>query len=370
MNKKNAREFLPLTLLFLAATQLPAQKEPTNRLTESADAIVIAEVQSLQQQGNADYVVLTVVRTVKGDLAPGSTVGFTWSSPFPSSISQDRDYGLWFLRRASDGQQQVVPVMTGRVPLSFAYFPMSRKSSVPKATGDREHASADDQVAMELANALKFYAEPSAIDRLAPGLLGLSDTAATRALYEAFRTSADQELKFIGLAGLVKTGDASALREIAENKDSVPKLHIRGLVGTAVAGWRSTDPVAIQYLGRIASSSDGPLQHAGAEALEYIHSRDAVPFLVQLLGSENKPIRELAIRGLSCFVNNLPPTTASNIPNGGWSVPQGPSPYRTPETDKYSLSTRSLGQADDSDYVQFWKSWWESHRVEVSSKPQ
>ncbi len=48
-------------------------------------------------------------------------------------------------------------------------------------------------------------------------------------------------------------------------------------------------------------------------------------------------------------------------------VAQGPTPYRTNETDKHSLSKRDLAGASDSEYVQFWKDWWTAMKLRVTS---
>lgn len=91
-----------------------------------------------------------------------------------------------------------------------------------------------------------------------------------------------------------------------------------------------------------------------------LHTREALPFLAQLLDSKDAKVRESAIQGLSRFVDNLPIPTTQTVANGKALVPQGPTPYRTLETDKYSLSRRWLSQSSlsETDYLQFWKSWW------------
>jgi len=92
----------------------------------------------------------------------------------------------------------------------------------------------------------------------------------------------------------------------------------------------------------------------------YIHTRETLPFLAKLLDSSDATTREFAMRGLSRFVGNLPVATQQNIFSGKASLQQGPAPYRTPDTDRYSLATRSLAQAPEGEaaFLQFWKSWW------------
>jgi hypothetical protein len=64
-------------------------------------------------------------------------------------------------------------------------------------------------------------------------------------------------------------------------------------------------------------------------------------------------------------VENLPIQRNEDVLNGKNLIVQGPTTYRTPETDKYSLSKRNLAGADDAEYIQFWKSWWASTKNQV-----
>ena len=76
------------------------------------------------------------------------------------------------------------------------------------------------------------------------------------------------------------------------------------------------------------------------------------------------------MKGLSRFVDNLPIATQYNTLNGKALVPQGAQPFRTIETDKYSLSTRYLGEGDQTLYLQFWRSWWAKMKGELAPLSQ
>jgi len=73
--------------------------------------------------------------------------------------------------------------------------------------------------------------------------------------------------------------------------------------------------------------------------------------------------------GLSRFVDNLPVSTVYNTINGRARIPQGPQPYRTPETDRHSLGTRRLVRANEAEDLQFWRSWWATMRERVMAAP-
>jgi len=222
-------------------------------------------------------------------------------------------------------------------------------------------------MAAELVAALEHYTDPSQLYLVALHLSGITTSALLPQFYQSLRGSPDPELRFIGLEGLLGTSnEASALAEIASSLGVLPTLRTRSLLQVEISGTRNSDPAIVASLGAIASSPDETWQRCAAKGLENIHSLKALPFLAQLLSSPDRAAREAAMSGLSRFVDNLPIQTVSNIINGGSLISQGPTPYRTAQTDKYSLSRRLLGSADETEYVQFWKSWWASMKSQLA----
>src|SRR5258708_37422556 len=156
---------------------------------------------------------------------------------------------------------------------------------------------------------------------------------------------------------------------MANSVDLLPTLRASGILVPSICGRSNSDPKAVQYLGRISKSFDMAVQRCAAMALMYIHSRASLPYLADLLVSTDPLTRQYAMGGLSRFVDNLPIPSAINTTNGEALVPQGPQPYRTKETDKYSLSTGWLGRADEAEHLRYWKSWWGSMRSQLISPP-
>lgn len=341
---------------------LRAQKGPTDLLADQSDAIVVARVQSGQQTGPAASMVLSISRLVKGDLSPGAVISVSAtvaSARTSATRTLTQMYGLWFLTRRN-GQWISLPVIQGGASLETAgYIPLLATTSPAAVSSLSPPVSSYDQIALELAAALQAYTDPSQIYPLALHLSGISASTTLPSLYSALRLSPDPETKFVGLAGLLGTGDqVSALAEIAANVDAAPRLHTRSLIAIQISGTRNPDPSVIQSLNKIASSTDPSMQRAAAMGLENIHSQAALPSLAQLLDSNDPVAREAAMSGLSRFVDSLPIQTTQNTLNGRGLLAQGPTPYRTPETDKYSLSRRPLSSANEAEYLQFWKSWW------------
>ena len=357
MNRPLVKTSLIFVIIAGGIRCLLAEKRTTDRLADQADAVVVADVQSGRQSGYAVAFVLSIIRTIKGDLLPGATVNVSWGCALRANKDLQGNYGLWFLRKAGVSQWTLLAVLQGQIPFEFAYFHVPRVSTPPSVNTTRS-ASVNDLMAAELVGALEVYTDPSLRHPLAIELVGIGESAVAPDLYRALRLNSDPELKFVGLAGLLSANDMSALAQIANNVNLITNLNARGFVSDAISGRRDADPSAVQYLGKIALSPDSGLQWSAAQALKYIHTRDTLPFLARLLDSNNARIREAGMIGLSRFVDNLPIATPENTHNGKDLIPQGPAPYRTAETDKYSLSRRWLGSANEIEYLQFWKFWW------------
>ena len=129
-----------------------------------------------------------------------------------------------------------------------------------------------------------------------------------------------------------------------------------------------SDAASIGYLGVISTSRDVGLQRAAATDLALIHTPATLKYLGDLLYSTDPLTQEWAMRGLSRFVNGLPITTPQGTLNGSDLAAAGPTPYRTNETDRYSLATRWLATCAEpaSAFIQHWQSWWASMKSKLA----
>ena len=107
------------------------------------------------------------------------------------------------------------------------------------------------------------------------------------------------------MAGLVQKNNVPALAEVANNLEVARGLFSIGLLSRAICARRDTDPAAVQNLGKIATGPNPDLRGCAAQALKDIHTRDTLPYLTQLLDSDDKEVRAAAMGGLSRFVDNV-----------------------------------------------------------------
>lgn len=356
MRNPNRAPFVAVALSILFA---PSPSMAATGVADQAAAIVVGEVASGRQTGNVAVFTLSVIRTLKGDVSPGTSITVSAALQRPGNRDLAGGYGMWLLRKAGS-QWVLLPVQSSF--FDTAYYPLSKRASPAMIPTNSRASAPDDQITLELAAALQSdSSNPLQFHLLASGLLSAADSPLTQEVFQFLRSGSDPELKFIGLArSLRNKADTSALAEVANSVDLTHRLKATFYLIPGVLGRLDSDPTAIGYLGRIATSSHLELQRAAATALMHVHTRDTLPFLANLLDSSDPTTREFAMRGLSSFVESLPIATQTNILTGRASLQQGPAPYRTPETDRYSLATRSLAQAPEGEaaFLQFWKTWW------------
>jgi len=308
-------------------------------------------VGEVQQAGNV--VVLSIVRTIKGELSPGASVRMSTSTSGCEGRAIVGQYGLWFLSKAGN-EWAPLPVENGNVH-SPCWIGLSKKAipdtmhtlATPSTHGDH---IAKEIVASLLADGSRFH--PQIVGE---HLRGIQDSTVLPELYSNLRGSADPDLRFLGLLGLLSGPQAgSALAEIADNLDLA--LKSRAGVCAAIWGIRNPNPTVVRSLGKIAANTQ--MQGCAAAALNWIHTLDTLPFLALLLDSSDLQTRTWAVWGFSKFVNNIPIVPPNpNIPGTGIG-PQGPTPYRTRDTDKHSPGAHPATTVDDGGDVQFWKAWW------------
>jgi hypothetical protein len=354
---------LGLATIAISMVTVAAGQPKSYALADQADAIVVGEIQSGQQNGRNISLSLSVDRSLKGDAPPGGVLNISGSA----SSARNRDlkgaYGMFFLQKNGNSPWKLLPTAKGSLPFELNYFALPKNPAVTISIAATPSTVAD-QIAIELANGLQGYTSQLQLYQLAASLDAMPDSAVTATIAQSLRPSSDPELRCVALARLLRAGDSSALADVANMIQLLPQLTTSTLVKTAISGRRDSDPAAIANLGLISASTDVYMQRNAAFALMSIHTREALPFLASLLSSSDQNSREEAMRGFSRFVENLPIQTNSNTLNGQSVMPQGPTPFRTPETDRYSVSKRSLASATDSEgaFVQFWKNWWTTNR--------
>ena len=103
---------------------------------------------------------------------------------------------------------------------------------------------------------------------------------------------------------LQQTLGVTELFDVANELDEESSAKLIENVGWVLLSFRESSPIALEGLARLASESKQYyLRHCAATALVVIHTEDSWPHLSDLLFSEDKSIRLLAISGLQQIVD-------------------------------------------------------------------
>jgi hypothetical protein len=171
--------------------------------------------------------------------------------------------------------------------------------------------------------------------------------------------------KAIGLACLIRAGDPAGISGLENNLPALAEADLIANLPGVLFGWTGSDPATVASQGRIATSPAAPPQLVwGAnKALSYIHTVDALPYLVELVDNEDREIRIDAVYGLWAFANGVPilDTTRSDYP-----AYLSPRPTRWSDTMGVALRA-DASDADIDECVAFWKDWWRTNQKLIRS---
>jgi HEAT repeat protein len=217
--------------------------------------------------------------------------------------------------------------------------------------------------------------DPNYLQRLLPRL----DPSASPLVQKAFqewRSSPSLALQTAAMRSLISSGDTEALLQVRSELES-PSSSVSRTLGGALWAFRSTDPVAIKILGELAISSNPPLEtrQSAASALYALHTKDTLPYLVQLLDSSDKILRVDAISGLSAFALHMRMIGASGVgsdaldevmnPARRRKIPDAAAPFDTDETRQNVHFGFFRDDREEFRYLNYWKSWFQRNRSRI-----
>ena len=372
----------------------------------SCDIIVVARVVSGEARsgstGASSELLLRIVRTLKGELSPGSQIAIKTSgyrafipgpgSAMPRSWPVEPFLALWFLK-GEQGRYSVVPVIQGSGEPDRASLVLPEESHGASASSDAIAAVREEILAQLRAMAIAgpdkikptYHVQTinGRVDRsygvgiyaakaleLSEVLDRLGDRPTLLAVYRDAASDMSPYLRSIGITGLIVANDPAGPKQAAEEFRLLFREAYVGGIAAKLVGYRNpADPGAIAAIGRLATEYrdlDMPLlEWSAAEALNAIHTKDAMPWMIALLDSADERIGGLALNGICLFVRNSPIVTPESIPTQSWRQSREPTPFRTKETDAHCWSNPLPANAASNEYKKFWKLWWHDHGVEA-----
>jgi hypothetical protein len=287
------------------------------------------------------------------------------------------DYGIWALG-LNAGEWSVIPGNPSlNVPGALVWAPLPKSIGRPDSVSPPK--STEEALAIELRSGIEYVSTStsgavlvSQVFVAGSAFLDLPPTPLVIEQYRRLSSSRSPNARIVGVIGLARQGDVPTLRELTRPAEIGGDSNLGARLFLAVRALRNDDPEVIQALGEIALAASAlpPLpgmtkgfSTAAAEALAAIHSPAVLRFLAEMLNSPSAPVREFGVSGLTMFVKNLPVFRPEMVKDFSWQKPQGSTPYKTEETERYSAAP-GLPSGKEAEYITFWKRWW----VETGSK--
>jgi hypothetical protein len=321
-----------------------------DRMVRDAKLIVVARVVQGSQSGKFASFTLEVQRTLKGE-PPSSTVSAFIEVMDTGNINLKGWQGLWFI--AEDGR--LLPATSGSVLIVFCRLPALPE--LPAAWAAPNTASPTERVLRELSASLEAEEGYPFLAEILSQKSATEPAASLRALYRRMQASPSLVVAGAGVAGLLRSGDVGGLRSLPALLEKGP-LPPGPLVGASVCEYLNGNPSGLSILSALAAvpSPTPLLRTCAAFALRNIHSKESIPYLLGLLGSDDFQVRYEGMAGLASYANSgfVPgekPLSVDDVVQ-----PRIQAPLRT-EATSANFPTFDRFKLDEAVTIAFWRQW-------------
>ena len=344
-------------------------------LIQRSDAVVVARIESATPAHSRPEIQMTVIRSIKGALLPGNMVRANYpviGKAARAPVSYAKEPGLLFMKSGTlAGAWELVSAETGALGIRDSYISLATEDP-PRFSGN---TPLDMAYAELLTSAERSGGDLSYLQRL---LLKLDPSASplVQKAFQEWRSSPSLALRTEAMRSLIFSGDTQALLQSRPELE-LPSTSFSHTLGGALGAFRSTDPVAIKILGELAASSKTPLEtrRSAASALYALHTKDTLPYLVQLLDSPDKILQVNAVSGLSAFALHMRMIDANGdgadaldeVMNPGRrrKIPDATALFDTDETRQNVHFGTFRDEVEESRYLNYWKSWFQRNRSQA-----
>ena len=356
--------------ILLLATGCSANAVALADLAQAADAIVIGTVTIRSESPTLAAFDIGIDRMLKGAPLQIVHVSHHWNrrshlldDPQGTQTINKQFRGIWFLQNTNTSDWEVLPVREPSNTIVSLYWPAAA-GSLPAVYQMATNPSLLDTLLFELAAGVEEEGlHPEDLE----SALESMNSSGTQIVLNHMVQSVMPAFRSYSLAALLKRKQPGILTQLSTMWPSISHDPNRLLVLTTLAtSFRDTTAESVRELGALLSNptTTPELRRSSIRALAAIHTKEAIPFLGQLLSSSDPGEQGQAVFGIGAFANGCPSQTPDNIPTGEFLQFKYPA-YRTAQTTAhfvFSLNTPTVSEI--APYVSFWKDWW-SHRPEL-----
>jgi len=258
---------LVLSIVFLKNSWAPAGAVASlRRLIDEADAVAIADLLSGTQVGAVVRFTLVLDRVLKGNVQAGAAVFLEWDSPFiygrsgsVPTMQMDKRRGLWFLKYVDATHWRLLPANVGFTIFDWTYYPIP-PGDVPPAFAYSPQTAPAEKVILELTAATEYFDGDLGMGGRIVDAVHSWSIPAVGKMYQRLSESPSRNVRVLGLAGLLRLNDASAMARVEREIDILARDRYRPELALSLEIFRNPEPQAVKALGRIATGTIERLQ--------------------------------------------------------------------------------------------------------------
>ncbi|MCZ2076973.1 MAG: HEAT repeat domain-containing protein [Bryobacterales bacterium] len=331
------------------------------QLAEEADTIIVGKLLASDASAQSVRFYMEVIRVLKGTAVTGQMLDAFFSVPqgARASAGPEGGYALWFLHRTLEQNFNVLPVVKGMASFDGVCYPA--RGEAPARHPYDDAAPVIDKVVSEIADIVEATGAGKIAYRL-PAALHPGDSPLMSELYRDWSKSSTVDIKVLGLGGRILEGELDAVLAVRQQVETLTSSMTATSLGLSLSTIRTHDPVVIRSLGEIATISDRhtPLRMGAATALEEIHNRLTIPYLVKLLNDPSPAYRRFAVSGMSKFAANVAVGRSSEEGRRALSDALDRIAARDPGIQanvKFLHFAPFSPEEDEQKYLEYWRQW-------------
>jgi hypothetical protein len=342
-------------------------------LLKGSDTVVVGTPTSFSDHDDGTLINISIMSWLSSP-PPGATatIDVLWTARADirqtwAKVRAATGPGIWFLKNINGVYSPVVVRATGNRPPGFPdlYFEAAPSGQCAGSFAYAYDAAVAEKIALKMACAASIEKTNEQPGSMVEATRGLGTSPRVHDALTFLSEMPFSRPKAIGIAGLLNANDPAGITALSNHVTEINQADLdRVVAGVLYAYWRNPASTAVTGLGQAATapSASGMFLKSAATALAAIHTRDTVPYLAQLLDSNNSDIQIEAILGLVQFVNGYPVRTRENVINGAAIMPSA-TPYSSDASWKQYAVGRNASTSDVHQAALFWKGWLRTHQL-------
>lgn len=345
--------------------------QPLSQLVSRSDAVVVVTFDGVSQSGDDYYIGATAIRVPAGfesALQPGPLQILTKSEGASQvSFAPDRTVSRLCFLTSRQGDWEIVSRVQNGYSLDELCFSALSDTEV-KALSQSLRVRLPDSFLAEAAfgMAARGTVGPFDVAQIVSGI----DPAEIDEMVTSLQASLLPYADGLTVALQLKHSDPAAPEKMLGSYwRALPGSFREQVAGLLCSDYRSPSALAMPALGKLTQgAAPAFVRRCAAMALRAIHVDAALPYLADLLTSDDADLRLLGVLGLSDTVHTGRIPFEPPLMERGAKLERTNSARITDATMANRVSSRDSFLENEQRYLPFWPNWWQSNRESITQE--